>query len=177
MKKPFYKRTWFIVLAVLMVIGIIGGGMSDTEDSDSPPVVQAEEPAPQEKDEVTTPEPEPAKEEVKAPEPKPEPAPAPVAPSETMGQKNAVGKAKDYLSFMAFSRSGLIHQLEFEGYSNEDATYAVDAVNPDFNEQAAKKAQDYLNSMSFSRDGLITQLEFEGFTNAQANYGADAVGY
>lgn len=93
--------------------------------------------------------------------------------NETGGQTNAVKKAESYLDYTAFSRSGLIEQLEYEGFSTEDATYAVDKVNPDWNEQAAKKAQDYLDYTSFSLDGLIEQLEYEGFTPEQAQYGAD----
>lgn len=97
--------------------------------------------------------------------------------NETMGQKNAVRKAKDYLAFTGFSHSGLIEQLEFEGFSTEEATYGADNCGADWNEQAAIKAEEYLNTMSFSRDGLIEQLEFEGFTAEQAEYGATAVGY
>jgi len=77
---------------------------------------------------------------------------------------------------MAFSRQGLIDQLEFEGYSTADATYGVDAQNADWNQQAALKAEEYLDLMAFSRSGLIEQLEFEGFTSSEAAYGADAVG-
>jgi len=97
--------------------------------------------------------------------------------NETKAQSNATKSAASYLSFMAFSRSGLIKQLEFEGYSTADATYGVDAQKADWNSQAAKSAKSYLSYMSFSRSGLITQLEFEGFTNAQAIYGANANGY
>jgi hypothetical protein len=78
---------------------------------------------------------------------------------------------------MAFSRTGLIQQLEFEGYSSGDATWAVDNVAVDWNEQAAKKAREYLDFMSFSRSGLIQQLVFEGFTNQQAEYGASQAGF
>lgn len=92
-------------------------------------------------------------------------------------QKNALNKAKSYLKSMAFSYSGLIGQLEFEGFSNESATYAVDNCGADWNEQAAKKAQSYMDFMSFSREGLIDQLLFEGFSSEQAEYGASAVGY
>ena len=74
---------------------------------------------------------------------------------------------------MAFSYSGLIEQLEYEGYSTEEATYAVDNCGADWKEQAAKKAEEYLKSMSFSKSGLIEQLEYEGFTHEQAVYGAD----
>lgn len=95
----------------------------------------------------------------------------------TTGQKNALAKAKDYLSIMAFSRSGLIRQLEYEKFSTEDATFAADNCGANWNEQAAKKAQDYIDMMSFSRQGLIDQLKYEGFTQAQAEYGASAVGY
>lgn len=95
----------------------------------------------------------------------------------TMGERNALRQAQNYLSFMPFSYSGLISQLEFEGYTTEEATYAVDNCGADWNEQAALKAQDYLDFMSFSRDGLIEQLMFEGFTAEQAEYGVSAVGY
>ena len=94
-----------------------------------------------------------------------------------MVKKNALSKAYDYLSYTAFSYSGLINQLVFEQFSDEDATYAADNCGADWNEQAAKKAQDYLDYSSFSRDGLIDQLKFEGFTSEQADYAATAVGY
>lgn len=96
--------------------------------------------------------------------------------SETLAQANAREKATDYLAYMAFSRSGLIKQLEFEGFESADATYGVDALNADWSEQAAKKAQEYLDLSAFSRQGLIDQLVFEGFTPQQAEYGVGAVG-
>lgn len=96
--------------------------------------------------------------------------------SESTSQKNAVRKANSYLGMTGFSRSGLIKQLEFEKFSTEDATYAVDTINPDWNEQAARKAESYNDLSGFSRDGLIKQLEFEGFTAEQAVHGADSVG-
>lgn len=94
----------------------------------------------------------------------------------TTSQKNAFRTALSYLDLMAFSYSGLIEQLEFEGYTTEDATFVVDNCGADWNEQAAEKAADYLDLMGFSRYGLIDQLMFEGFTYEQAVYGADAVG-
>lgn len=98
------------------------------------------------------------------------------APTETRAQKNAVRSAESYLDTMAFSRSGLIDQLEYEGYSTKDATYAVDTVSPNWNEQAAKAAESYLDTMAFSRSGLIEQLEYEGYTHKQAVYGVDKAG-
>lgn len=95
----------------------------------------------------------------------------------SLGQKNALKSARDYLNYSAFSYSGLIDQLEYEGFSTEEATYAADHCGADWNEQAAKSAKEYLNYSSFSRSGLIDQLEYEGFTNEQAKYGVAAVGY
>lgn len=94
----------------------------------------------------------------------------------TKAQENAVKKAKSYLNYSAFSRKGLIEQLEFEGFTNEEAVYGVDNVGADWNEQAVKKAKSYLSYSSFSRKGLIEQLEFEGFTHEQAVYGVEQNG-
>ena len=94
-------------------------------------------------------------------------------PEITMSQKQALGKAKDYLQFGAFSYKGLIHQLEYEKYDNADATFAADNCGADWNEQAAKKAKQYLDVTHFSLDDLAHQLEYEGFTEEQALYGAN----
>lgn len=95
----------------------------------------------------------------------------------TLGELNALDKAKKYLDYTAFSKSGLIEQLEYEGFSNSEAQYAVSNCGADWYEQAAKKAEKYLEYTSFSRSGLIDQLEFEGFTSSQAEYAVTAVGY
>ena len=94
----------------------------------------------------------------------------------TISQQSAQRKAGDYLKFTAFSRSGLIDQLVFEKFSVDDATWAVDHMTIDYNEQAAKKAKDYLKFTSFSRSGLVDQLLFEGYTPEQAEYGASTTG-
>jgi len=97
-------------------------------------------------------------------------------PTRTVSQQQAEQSAEDYLNYSAFSRAGLIDQLEYEGFSTADATYGVDAQNANWNAQAALMAQEYLDYSSFSRTGLIDQLIFEGFTRAQATYGVNAAG-
>lgn len=89
---------------------------------------------------------------------------------ETLGQKNARRAAENYLSVMNFSASGLAEQLQFEGYSESDAAYAVAKCGADWNEQALGKALTYLATMPFSASGLQNQLTFEGFTADQAQY-------
>jgi SOS response regulatory protein OraA/RecX len=110
------------------------------------------------------------------PTPKEEPSPAGTSPEETVSQKNAVRTAMNYLDFTAFSRQGLIKQLEYEGFSNADAIYGADHSDADWMEQAVKCAENYLEYTAFSAQGLIEQLEYEGFTHEQAVYGVDASG-
>ena len=109
-------------------------------------------------------------------QPEPTTAPEIIEPEFTVGQENAISTAKSYLGYTAFSKSGLIDQLEFEKYSAADARFAVNHITVDWNEQAAKSAKSYLEYSSFSRQGLIDQLEFEGFTTQQAIYGVSTTG-
>ena len=97
-------------------------------------------------------------------------------PKFTVAQENAIRTAQDYLDTSGFSRSGLIGQLSFEGFSAKDATAAVDSMKVNWNNQAARTAKDYLDTSGFSRSGLIDQLIFEGYTKTQATYGANSVG-
>ena len=66
-----------------------------------------------------------------------------------------------------------MQQLEYEGYSHDDAVWAVDQTGTDWKEQAALKAADYLDYSNFSKQGLIDQLVYEGFSQEQAQYGAN----
>ena len=76
-----------------------------------------------------------------------------------------------YLDMTGFSRTGVIEQLVFEGFSTE-AAFAADTIAPDWNAECAQKAQVYLDMTGFSREGLIAQLEFEGFEPAQIEAGS-----
>lgn len=100
----------------------------------------------------------------------------PAEPKLTAEQRQAVGKAQDYLRVTHFSRSGLIDQLKHAGFGKTDATVAVDSLKADWNAQAVGKAKDYLRVTHFSRSGLIEQLEHAGFTAAQAKHGATGAG-
>lgn len=109
-----------------------------------------------------------------ADEPKSEPLMGPKA--------NAIRSAKQYLSISGFSRDGLIQQLTSDagdGYEIGDATYAVDSLNVDWDNQAVRSAKQYLSFSGFSCDGLIEQLSSEAgdkYTLGQATYGAQQAG-
>lgn len=98
-------------------------------------------------------------------------------PQLTLGQKNALETAKDYLEYSSFSKQGLFDQLKFEGYEDADCQFAVDNCGADWMVQAEKTAKSYMEYSSFSKQGLIDQLVYEGFSQEEAEHGAAAVGY
>jgi len=86
----------------------------------------------------------------------------------TLSQKNANAKAQNYLDMMAFSRSELAQQLQFEGFPAEEAEFRIARIETeggvDWNAQAAAKAASYLEMMAFSRSSLVEQLQYEGLS-------------
>src|SRR5690606_21802997 len=104
-------------------------------DSDEPQVTITQEEGPGISEPETAKEPAAEPEEPKA-EPKPAPEAEPEEPSLTVAQEQAIISADSYLFLGGFSRTGLIAQLEFEGFSTEDAAFAVDYLDPNWNQQA-----------------------------------------
>lgn len=174
--KPFYKKWWVWILAVIVIGIALSGGEEEGKRvagdvSDGNPVVS--QPVEEESEEVAV-----IEDEVEVEQPvvtEPEPV-LEENDDATLGEKNAAGSAKQYLSFTAFSYEGLVKQLEFEGYSHEEAIYGVDSCGADWSEQAVLSAKNYLDFTAFSYKGLIQQLEFEGFTSEEAVHGADSCG-
>lgn len=95
----------------------------------------------------------------------------------TLGQENSLKTAKQYIAVMDFSYTGLVEQLEYEGYSHDDAVYGADNCGADWMAEAAGSAKSYMDVMSFSRQGLLDQLLHEGYTQEQAEHGVASVGY
>jgi len=101
------------------------------------------------------------------------------ARASTIGQREALAAAKSYLSYTAFSRAGLIHQLTSkygDGFAYADAVWGVDHAHANWYAEAVKAAKTYLKTEPFSRAGLIHQLESpygDHFTHAQAVYGVN----
>jgi hypothetical protein len=176
---PWYKKKPVMIggglIAFFIVVGMVNGP-SDTPSSPEPSDTSNSSTDENVQPEVTE-EPTLEPEVTQEPEPEITEEPEPEGPVETLSQSNARSTAEDYIASSGFSRSGLIDQLKYEEYSTADATYAVDAIDVDWNEQAARTAQSYLDSSSFSRSGLYDQLIYEGFTSSQANFGLKAVGY
>ena len=78
--------------------------------------------------------------------------------AETRSQENARKKATDYLALSAFSRKGLIKQLVFEGFTQEEATYGADSLTVDWNEQATKKPRNTSPTRPSRNEALLNNL-------------------
>lgn len=170
-----------LFLLLVLVGALASGGGDDTTraavaaSSSATPTTQPTEPASETPTSTPTP-------TGTTRTPTPTPTPKETSPTVTRAQENALRAAQDYLAFKGFSRKGLIDQLTSEygdGFDKEDATWAVDHLDVDWNEQAVRVAEDYLDFKGFSRQGLIDQLSSEygeQFTVKQATYAADQVG-
>jgi outer membrane biosynthesis protein TonB len=192
------KKLAALSTAAVLGIGLLASqGAGAEQPADAPPVAAVKSAEP----EVTTPAPKKAEPKAEKAAPKAEaekaapkaekPAPKAEPKAETpkkpaakaaeaevsLSAQNAVGSAESYLEYSGFSRKGLIGQLEYEGYSTADATYAADNVAVDWNEECAQSAQSYMDYSSFSKSGLADQLDYEGFSDSQIAHGLKAVGY
>lgn len=89
-------------------------------------------------------------------------------------EHKALAAAKRCLADQAYSKQGLIHQLESTpayGFSAQDAQAAVDHLPVNWQAQAVRAAQAYLATQDFSKKSLIRQLDSPTgaeFTTAQA---------
>lgn len=95
----------------------------------------------------------------------------------SLSQKNAIIKAYSWLNDWHPSYEFLIYDLlvELEGFSYEDAKFAVSNMDVDWDEQAVLYAKDNVNGMS--KSGLVEQMRFNKFNDEQINKALKAVGY
>ena len=97
----------------------------------------------------------------------------------TMGQKNALKKAESYSDTMHMSKAGIYKQLTSEygeGFTAEEAQYAIDNMEADWKANALAKAKSYQSMMSMSKSAIYKQLisEYgEEFTAEEAQYAID----
>lgn len=181
-KKPIYKKWWFWLIIIFILIGALGSSSDEPEhpEEDASAVVSDIIPETADTEEKSTVDETKNSEIFIDNEIKEKQTEIETKPDDSAGlsisQINALASAKSYLSFSAFSHQGLVDQLEFEKFSTEDAVFAADHCGADWDEQALKSAKSYLGFSAFSYSGLIDQLEFEGFTPEQATYGADNCG-
>lgn len=171
-KKPWYKKWWIWVIAVVVIAGLanLGGDKDEKPTADPKPAATSD--APKETEQAEAPEPS-AEPEPEVTEEAPEPEPEPEVPTEF---KSALKKAENYSDMMHMSKAGLYDQLTSEygeKFSPEAGQYAIDNINADWNLNALKKAESYQEMMSMSPSAIHDQLTSEHgekFTKEQADY-------
>ena len=161
-KKAIYKRPWFIVIVVFIILAAIGdSSSSDSKTASSGTSKIEQEINPSNKTESNILVEDDVEEKI---------------PTE---YKSALRKAKTYSNTMAMSKAGLYEQLTSEygeKFSAEAAQYAVDNVNADWKANALKKAKTYQGTMAMSPSAIYDQLvsqHGEKFTVEEAQYAID----
>lgn len=173
------KIAWAVsgaVIVLAMVIGALSPDTSSAGGASTAPAISSPTPTVASADASTSPSPEETTPQATSTPEEETAAPAADTQGVTASQQQAMSKASDYLSFQAFSRDGLVEQLEYEGFPTEDATYAADNIGANWGDQAAQKAKDYLSFQAFSRSGLIEQLVYEKFSEQDATSAVDSLG-
>ena len=163
-KKPIYKRVWFWIIAIIIVIGATGGSGTDDSKEINSGNIESEQEVSQNNSKNTTAE---NKSENKVED---------NIPTE---YKSALRKAKLYADTMNMSKAGLYDQLTSEygeKFTVEAAQYAIDNITVDWKENALKKAKLYQETMSMSPAAIYDQLTSEygeKFTAEEAQYAID----
>lgn len=171
MKKPIYKRKWFIVLVVIFAIGIIGNLNKDNEAS------KKETKSASTETKITQTEPTKAATEAVT-------EAVTEAPKETEADIpkeyiNALKSAETYAKNMHMSKQRIRDQLvsEYgEKFSEEAADYAMENLEADWKENALITAKNYQDSMHMSKEAIRDQLvsEYgEKFTQEEADYAVE----
>ncbi len=95
----------------------------------------------------------------------------------TNSQKNAVIRAYEEENFWHVSRDYLIYDVlvGFDYFSVEDATFAVDHMEVDFDEQAVLFVKE--NSSGQSRGGIVEMMRYYGYTEEQINNALEQAGF
>jgi hypothetical protein len=83
------------------------------------------------------------------------------------GQTQAIRAARHLLQRRGFSRTGLVHRLQHDGFSTAKARYAVNHIRVDWGDQAIRAARDH---GLFSQPDVARALRRMKFTPAQVDY-------
>lgn len=86
-------------------------------------------------------------------------------------QAQAIQTAKDYLATIPLSQTELLQMLTVEDINLEDAEFALEYLDIDWNQEARKKAKEYCkHKIGFSKVKLKAQLLFDHFTEEEADF-------
>lgn len=179
-KKPFYKRWWFILFAIVVIsAGIRSAGTSDSDSDSSSSSKEAKVSSSSQESSSSSEESSSSSESsVASSSSTPQSSSSSAKSSSTSvprEYKSALNSADTYANTMHMSKAGLYEQLTAdagEKFSPEAAQYAVDNVKTDWNKNALESAKSY-QKMDMSPESIREQLTAdagEKFTQEQADY-------
>ena len=163
-KKPIYKRVWFWIVAVIVVVGTSGGSDTDNSKETNSGNAESVQEVSQSNSENTIVENE-SKDKVED-----------NVPEE---YKSALEKAKSFTDEMNLSKVRLYEMLTSTSdyydthFSAEAAQYAVDNVGVDWKESALKRAKLYRKAVSLSTEGIYDELTAMEYTEEEIQYAID----
>ncbi len=96
----------------------------------------------------------------------------------TLSQKNALKKITEIDEFLHCSYTYMVEDylIDVEGFDKEDATFAADNCDIDWDNEAILAAEEAVNDGK-SKNGVIDWLKGRGFNNSQIDKAINAVGY
>lgn len=147
MKKPIFKRKWFIALIIIFGICLIGGCVGGENLSEPPDNAAA-----------TT-------EEV-----------AEDVPQEYQNALSKAYDYSDIMYMSKAGIYDQLTSEYGEGFPKDAAQYAIDNIDADWNYNALQTAKIYYEDMAMSKDAVYDQLISdygEKFTKEQAQYAVD----
>ena len=92
-------------------------------------------------------------------------------------QEKVVAAAKSYIEYAPMSKEGMIEQLKYENFSQDDAEYAVNHANIKWDEQASRSAVVFIGYSNPTTNELKEQLQFEKFSDEEINYALEHNGF
>lgn len=101
---------------------------------------------------------------------------APPTEMQLVAMEMAVYYFENY-NWAPHTRITLVQTLESSGFDLEDARYAVNAIDVNWNSTAAFYAQEFLGyGIGYSKPTVIAMLRVEEYTLAEATHGVNAIG-
>ncbi|MGG5171864.1 TM2 domain-containing protein [Pseudarthrobacter sp. J1738] len=94
--------------------------------------------------------------------------------AQTSGQLMAVLEAESTLRLHPHSRAALIKAVQEDGFSNVDATWAVDHLKISWNEEALLECRDFASQSWSSETEIKNHLKTKGFSEKQSSYAIKA---
>ena len=152
------KRIFIILLCLVLSFSLAACGSNDSENEPETELEVTEDLEPIEENEMI--------EDIEVIEEEP------TEELMTTGQQLALERGKELVDSRGISYNYLVHELTYyNGFTEEEATFAADNCGADWYAEAVECATGYLENSPYDLEGIVSIMAYEGFTQAQTDYG------